>query len=86
MRKRYLESTPGAEADEGQDEEEFAFQSEAPEISRTSLEDDARKASLHGADPAARFWLHQRGWTESAQVGAGIIQAQPVRGSVKKQQ
>lgn len=86
MRKRYLESTIDAEADQGHDEEELASQSDAPEISRTSLEDDARKASLHGADPAARFWLHQRGWTESAQVGAGIIQAQPVRGSVKKQQ
>ncbi|CAG8163415.1 unnamed protein product [Penicillium salamii] len=85
MRKRYLESI-SVESDERDDEEELASQSEAPEISRTSLEDDARKASLHGADPAARFWLHQRGWTESAQVGAGIIQAQPVRGNVKKQQ
>ncbi|CAG7924765.1 unnamed protein product [Penicillium olsonii] len=86
MRKRYLESSINAEGDEDDEEDELASQSQAPEISRTSLEDDARKASLHGADPAARFWLHQRGWTESAQVGAGIIQAQPARGSVKKQQ
>jgi hypothetical protein len=82
MRKRYLESTISAETDEGKDDD----LSESPELSRASLEDDARNASLQGADPAARFWLHQRSWTESAQVGAGIIQAQPVKGGVKKQQ
>jgi anoctamin-10 len=82
MRKRYLESTINAETDEGEDD----VLSKSPEISRASLENDARNASLHSADPAARFWLHQRGWTESAQVGVGIIQAQPAKRAVKKQQ
>lgn len=89
MRKRYLESTINVGADEEKDEKDetdITSVVESPEISRASLEDDARQASLHGADPAARFWMHQRGWTESAKVGAGIIQSQPTQGSVKKQQ
>jgi hypothetical protein len=86
MRKRYLESTINAESEEGIEDDELTAATESPEISRASLEDDARSASLHGADPATRFWLHQRGWNESAQVGAGIIQAQPVKGAAKKQQ
>ncbi|CAI7640260.1 unnamed protein product [Penicillium viridicatum] len=86
MRKRYLESTTNAEADEEKDEHEITSVAHLTDISRTSLEDDARRASLHGADPATRFWMHQRGWTESAKIGAGIIQAQPTNSSVKKQQ
>jgi hypothetical protein len=86
MRKRYLESTLHAETDDDKDEGEGIYIPESSEISRASLEDDARHASLHGVDPADRFWMHQQGWAESAKIGAGIIQAQPVKGTVKKQQ
>jgi hypothetical protein len=86
MRKRYLESTLPAETDDDKDDVESIAVPESSEISRASLEDDARHTSLHGVDPADRFWMHQHGWAESAKIGAGIIQAQPVKGSTKKQQ
>lgn len=84
VRERYLNSTLQAEMDEDKDEKDTL--SESPEISRAALEEDARQVSLHDTDPTERFWLHQRGWLESAQVGARIIQAQPTKGAVKKQQ
>lgn len=84
VRKRYLDSTLQAEMDEDKDEKDVL--SEPPEISREALEEDARQASLQGTDPAERFWTHQQGWMESARVGARIIQAQPTKGNVKKQQ
>jgi hypothetical protein len=86
MRKRYLESTTNTEVDGEKDEDDVTFMAESTDMSRTALEDDARRTSLHGADPAARFWMHQRGWTESAKIGAGIIQAQPSSSTAKKQQ
>ena len=86
MRKRYLESTTNAEIDEDKDVDDITSMAQSTDISRKSLEEDARRASLHGADPASRFWMHQRGWTESAKIGAGIIQAQPTKDGVKKQQ
>ncbi|KAJ5301606.1 hypothetical protein N7508_006469 [Penicillium antarcticum] len=85
-RKRYLESTLHAETDDDKDNGEGLAVPESSSISRASLEDDARHASLHGVDPGDRFWMHQHGWAESAKVGAGIIQAQPVKGAAKKQQ
>ncbi|KAM0721259.1 hypothetical protein Q7P37_003547 [Cladosporium fusiforme] len=45
----------------------------AEEITKATLEDEARKASLQAATPQERFWARQRHWTESAQVGAGLI-------------
>lgn len=45
----------------------------AEEITRSSLEDEARNASLRAATPQERFWARQRHWTETAQVGAGLI-------------
>ncbi|KAJ5691818.1 Acyl-CoA N-acyltransferase [Penicillium macrosclerotiorum] len=85
MRKRYLESTLQVEV--GADEENEKIVPEAPtELSRAALEEDARRNSMHATDPAERFWMRQRGWNESAEVGAGIIQAQPPKSSMKKQQ
>ncbi|KAJ5101282.1 Acyl-CoA N-acyltransferase [Penicillium alfredii] len=84
MRKRYLDSTLRAET--GDDDEKDEGLMESPEISRTSLEEDARRASLQGTDSTERFWMRQRGWAESAKVGAGIIQAQPANDNVKKEQ
>lgn len=83
VRKRYLETSLKGE-DHKDPEDEIV--TPAAELSRKSLEDDARKSSLQTTDPSARFWLRQRGWTESAQVGAGIIRAQPSPSSAKKQQ
>jgi hypothetical protein len=85
MRKRYLESTLKAEANEEPEKEDLVSEV-PPELTRSALEEDARRNSGHSADPAERFWMRQRGWTESAKVGAGIIQAQPTKGNAKKQQ
>lgn len=81
MRKRYLDSTLRAESDK--DETEPAV--ELSGISRESLENDARSSSLHDVNPAERFWTRQKGWSESAKVGAGIIRNQAER-TMKKQQ
>lgn len=43
-------------------------------ITRESLEEDQRLASLKNATPIERFWSRQRGWRESAQIGKGFIQ------------
>lgn len=45
----------------------------ADQITRASLEEEARTGSLHASTPEGRFWARQRHWTESAQVGAGLI-------------
>lgn len=45
-------------------------------ITHASLEEDARAGSLHSTGPANTFWAQQKGWKESAQVGAGIIESQ----------
>ncbi|KAK5788087.1 hypothetical protein VI817_009045 [Penicillium citrinum] len=84
MRKRYLDSTLRVNADDDNDEDDTAPISGPPEISRRTLEDDARQSSSHDTDPAERFWMRQRGWEESAQIGAGIIQTQS--SSEKKEQ
>ena len=43
-------------------------------IDRTSLEEDARKASLTTSTVENRFWAHQGGWRETVQVGKGLIE------------
>ncbi|KAJ4993051.1 hypothetical protein SVAN01_01403 [Stagonosporopsis vannaccii] len=43
------------------------------EITRKSLEEDARQASLRETTPETRFWSRQRGWKESASVGKSLI-------------
>jgi anoctamin-10 len=43
------------------------------DITRQSLEEDARKESLHDSNPASRFWDHQRTWRETEKVGVGLI-------------
>ncbi|KEF59360.1 uncharacterized protein A1O9_04204 [Exophiala aquamarina CBS 119918] len=42
-------------------------------ITKESLEDDARKDSLRDATPATKFWNRQRSWRETEQVGLGMI-------------
>jgi hypothetical protein len=86
MRKRYLDSTITADTEKDLQEDKDDTQPETPEISRAALEADARHSSAHDAGPSERFWMRQHGWTESAEVGAGIIRTQPSSGSAKKQQ
>jgi anoctamin-10 len=45
----------------------------AEEITRSSLEEEARTGSLSASTPEKRFWVRQRHWTETAQVGLGLI-------------
>ncbi|KAL8661952.1 MAG: hypothetical protein Q9202_005153 [Teloschistes flavicans] len=42
-------------------------------ITRESLEEDARQSTLRTQGPQDHFWARQRGWEESAKVGAGLI-------------
>lgn len=44
------------------------------DITRESLEEDARQGSLHASTVETRFWARQKGWSETAQVGAGLIE------------
>ncbi|KAK5715079.1 hypothetical protein LTR15_010495 [Elasticomyces elasticus] len=44
------------------------------EITRTSLEEEARSSSLGTASPEEKFWNRQRNWRESAQIGTGLIE------------
>lgn len=46
----------------------------ADDITRSSLEDDARQSSLHSATPEEKFWDRQRGWKEAAKMGKLFIQ------------
>ena len=45
----------------------------AEAITRDSLEEEARTGSLSASTPEKRFWVRQRHWTETAQVGLGLI-------------
>ena len=89
MRKRYLESTlrSDATADEADEDKGIPGAGQKlSEISVKTLEEDARTSSLQETEPQDRFWLRQRGWRESAQVGESIIQAQVSKKEGKKQQ
>lgn len=44
------------------------------QITRQSLEEDARRESLHDSTPTTRFWARQRGWAESEKVGTDMIE------------
>lgn len=44
------------------------------DISRESLEEDARQASLRASNPETRFWSRQKGWKETIAVGKGLIE------------
>ncbi|KAK1048023.1 hypothetical protein LTR74_017638 [Friedmanniomyces endolithicus] len=43
------------------------------QITRSTLEEEARSISLNTASPEERFWNRQRTWRESAQIGTGYI-------------
>lgn len=43
-------------------------------LDHKSLEEAAREGSLSKSSAESRFWARQRGWRESFQVGAGLIE------------
>ncbi|KAK6383922.1 hypothetical protein LTS17_003214 [Exophiala oligosperma] len=56
-------------------------------ITRDSLEEDARRDSLKSTTAADRFWNHQRSWAEAEKVGLGMIDLMDVKdGTEKKSQ
>lgn len=67
VRKRYLQKSFGEEFTE-------VSPAEAEEITRDSLEEDARQSSMRTTAPQDRFWRRQRSWEESAKVGAALIE------------
>lgn len=77
IRKRYLESTLGARSSD--DEEDLTAKDESMELSditRKSLEEDARAWAKHNTNPEERFWMRQKGWREAVTVGTSIIESQ----------
>ena len=54
------------------------------DITRQSLEEDARKESLRDARPADRFWDHQRTWREVEKVGIDLIDNMDLEGKKEK--
>ena len=57
----------------------------AEKITRESLEEDARQASLRTTTPPDHFWSRQKSWEESAKVGAGLIEKMAPAESKKEQ-
>ncbi|KAF2153232.1 DUF590-domain-containing protein [Myriangium duriaei CBS 260.36] len=47
----------------------------AEAITRQSLEEEARQASLKTSTPESRFWNRQRNWKETAEIGKRLISA-----------
>jgi len=45
----------------------------AAEITRTSLEEEARQGSLRDTTPEIKFWQRQRSWRESAAIAKDLI-------------
>ncbi|KAB8076527.1 plasma membrane stress response protein [Aspergillus leporis] len=90
LRSRFLESTLQSRSSDDEAEEQnvpYVDQSqEVSDITRATLEEDARAWSSHSTDSAERFWMRQKGWKESAYVGSTIIHALAPKSESKKQQ
>ncbi|KAJ4305414.1 hypothetical protein N0V90_000945 [Kalmusia sp. IMI 367209] len=54
------------------------------EITRESLEEDARMGSLKESSDTERFWARQRGWRETVSVGKGFIESAVVEKSSER--
>lgn len=86
IRKRYLESTLGARSSDEEEDGTAKDQSmDLKDITRKSLEDDARSWSKHDTDAEERFWMRQKGWRESSRVATSIIETQTEADSKKEQ-
>jgi hypothetical protein len=92
MRKRYLESTLQSRVSSDDESDEPAPPAEADsgvdlsQITRQTLEEDARQWSRHGTDPAEKFWQRQKGWRESAIVASSIVRTLTADSESKKEQ
>lgn len=80
VRKRYLESTSGLPLPP-----EAAPSGDDEQITRRSLEEEARSESLNTPRPDERFWGRQRYWHEAAHFGIGIIRQSKPAGEKKSQ-
>ena len=78
-RKRYLQETLGNNA------LDLPPSDSGKEITRASLEEEARQGSLHTMGPQDHFWKRQQGWEESAKVGANLIDRMAPDESKKQQ-
>ena len=52
-------------------------------ITRETLEEDARRESLHDSTDSSRFWNRQRGWEETESVGLRLIELLETQGDKK---
>lgn len=79
LRKNYLQESAG------EDLMNIPVSHVEETITRRTLEEEARKGSLHTMGAEDHFWKRQQAWEESAKVGAELIEKMaPVEG--KKQQ
>lgn len=79
VRKRYFDESLS------ELERKPRMQQAAGEITRKSLEEEERKASLHSSKVEERFWARQRSWQETAKHGAKLIE-EAAAGEGKKSQ
>ena len=79
VRKRYFEETFG------EDPMEQPPPMDRENITRSSLEEEARKSSMRSSTPQDIFWSRQRSWEESFSIGMGLI-ARMVPAESRKQQ
>lgn len=54
------------------------------DITRESLEEDARASTLRESTPEIRFWSRQKGWKETAAIGKGLIENAQVEKSPER--
>ncbi len=78
VRKRYFQESFGEDA------MELPPPIDRENITRATLEEEARQSSMKATGPQDHFWNRQRSWEESAQVGAGLIEKMAPAESKKK--
>lgn len=80
VRQRYLEESIGLPTPP-----EPLPSGEQEQITRRSLEEEARQESSTHQGPEERFWGRQRYWRETAEIGVGIIRKAGPGGGKKTQ-
>jgi hypothetical protein len=73
-RERYMVRKKYFEENLSQLEKLPKMKEKGDEITRASLEEAERQASLTGSTPEKRFWSRQMGWRETAAVGRDLIE------------
>ncbi len=78
VRKRYLEETGLSVEKKSRQSLRTSSASSGgglmKDITRKSLEDEARETTLRDSTPVTRFWGRQKGWEEVEQVGVNLIE------------